>query len=47
MMRFTLLFKNTIFIKAIMDENLMVWDNIKDIACLFNEEVKEMYRITL
>ncbi|ELY3545918.1 hypothetical protein SMX27_004279 [Cronobacter turicensis] len=42
-----LLFKNAIFIKAIMDENLMVWDNIKDIACLFDEEVKEMYRITL
>ncbi|EOC0004366.1 hypothetical protein ACI0X4_004276, partial [Cronobacter turicensis] len=40
-----LLFKNAIFIKAIMDENLIVWDNIKDIACLFDEEVKKMYRL--
>ncbi|EPT7056357.1 hypothetical protein P2G72_18155 [Cronobacter sakazakii] len=42
-----LLFKNAIFIKAIMDEELIVWDDIKDITCLFYEKVKEMYRITL
>ncbi|ELY4419508.1 hypothetical protein SMZ51_004139, partial [Cronobacter sakazakii] len=42
-----LLFKNAIFIKAIMDEELIVWDDIKDITCLFDEKVKEMYRITL
>jgi len=47
MMRFTLLFKNAIFIKAIMEEGLMAWDNIKDIASLFDEGVKEMYRIAL
>lgn len=47
MMRFALLFKSAVFIKAIMEGKLMAWDNIKDIASLFDEEVKEMYRITL
>ncbi|EOV0648030.1 hypothetical protein ACOIOT_003753 [Cronobacter turicensis] len=40
-----LLFKNAIFIKAIMDEKLMAWDNIKDIAYLFDDETKKMYRL--
>lgn len=44
-MRFTLLFKNAIFIKAIMDEKLIVWDNIKDIARLFDGEANRMYRL--
>ncbi|EPT8927775.1 hypothetical protein ACVS99_004190 [Cronobacter malonaticus] len=40
-----LLFKNAIFIKAIMDEKLIVWDNIKDITCLFDGEANRMYRL--
>ncbi|EOI3446013.1 hypothetical protein ACMSWW_004080 [Cronobacter turicensis] len=40
-----LLFKNAVFIKAIMDEKLMAWDNIKDIAYLFDDEAKKMYRL--
>ncbi|HGC6391007.1 TPA: hypothetical protein ACI00M_004228, partial [Cronobacter dublinensis] len=40
-----LLFKNAIFIKAIMDEKLIVWDNIKDITCLFDDEANKMYRL--
>lgn len=40
-----LLFKNAIFIKAIMDEKLIVWDNIRDITCLFDDEANKMYRL--
>ncbi|ELY4815297.1 hypothetical protein SM100_004131, partial [Cronobacter sakazakii] len=42
-----ILFKNAIFIKAIMDEKLIVWDNIKDIICLFDDEANRMYRLSL
>ncbi|EPN1932691.1 hypothetical protein ACTV70_004326 [Cronobacter dublinensis] len=40
-----LLFKRATFIKAIMDEKLIFWDNIKDITCLFDDEANKMYRL--